>query len=177
MNPAIAFEGPDLTGKTTILDALQKRMPYAMWPVLSIHSSTQALQEPGGAAVNAAGVAFYSAVSIMTKTMPVLLDRCYVTNYVYGKVFGREPDLDLIKKVAARLRPTIVYLYTPRSLLLERLKWRGDDFVSADILTKVYGAYQDWSAENPFSDEIVTVNTVNSSIEDLVEEIVTKVTE
>lgn len=169
MSRAIAFEGPDLTGKTSIIAALQKRMPYAMWPVLTIHSSKQALQEPGGTSVNAAGMAFYDAVSIMAKTMPVILDRCYVTNWVYGHVFHRVPSLAVIQGVARRLRPIIVYLYTPVDVLLERHKWRGDDFVNVEALVNIHAAYETWRLANLFSDEVVEVSTVIGSLDDIVD--------
>ena len=166
----MAFEGADLTGKTSLIAALQRRMPYSMWPLLSIHSSKEALREPGGAAVNAAGVAFYSAVAAMARTMPVILDRCYVTNYVYGRVFGREPDFDVITGVAARLRPRVIYVYTPLEVLLERLKWRGDDFVDRKTLVMIYDGYVAWCGANPFDDEIVRVDsTVASDLDALAE--------
>lgn len=172
MSRAVAFEGPDLTGKTTLLDALQKRMPYAMWPLLSVHSSKVALREPGGVAVNAAGWAFYSSIAVMARTMSVLLDRCYVTNYVYGRVFGREVDGGAFLCVAASLQPVVVYVYTPLELLLERLKWRGDDFVDAELLKKVYDGYETWYVDNPFVDEVVRIRSDGaSSIGALVDEI------
>lgn len=177
MSRVIALEGPDLTGKTTLLGALQKRLPYAMWPVLSIHYTKKILLEPGGATINRAMEAFYSSVATMSKTMPALLDRCYVSDYVYGRVFGREVDLDSIKWVARQLRPRIVYLYTPVEVLLERLKWRGDDFVSAKTLTGVYEGYQAWYQDNPFDDEVVKICTVGTTLEDLVDEIAMRVTE
>ncbi len=34
MSRCVAFEGPDLTGKTSLIAALQALMPYAMWPLL-----------------------------------------------------------------------------------------------------------------------------------------------
>lgn len=171
MSRAIAFEGPDLTGKTSIIAALQKRMPYCMWPVLTIHSSKQALQEPGGTSVNAAGMAFYDAVSIMARTMPVILDRCYVTNWVYGKVFDRAPSLAEIQGVARRLKPVIIYLHTPEDVLLERLKWRGDDFVNERALLRVASYYQEWKNNNPFSDDIRQVATHNRAMDDIIDEI------
>lgn len=169
MSRAIAFEGPDLTGKTSIIAALQKRMPYAMWPVLTIHSSKQALQEPSGTSVNAAGIAFYDAISIMAKTMPVILDRCYITNWVYGTVFDRVPSSVEIQVVARRLRPIIVYLYTPFEDLKERLKWRGDDFVNSKMLDDIHRAYDTWYHGNPFNDEIIAIQTTDGTLDDIVE--------
>lgn len=171
MSRTLAFEGADLTGKTSVIAALQKRMPYAMWPVLRIHSSKQALREHDGASVNLAGMAFYSAVSIMAKTMPVILDRCYITNYVYGRVFDRSPDAVVLESVARKLKPVIIYLYTPERILLERLKWRGDDFINSEHLLMVAQAYREWKDENPFGDEIYEVATHVKSLEGIVDEI------
>ena len=159
MSKAIAFEGPDLTGKTSLIDALQKRMPYAMWPTLSIHSSTIALRQSSGQAIDTAGAAFYSSIASMARTLPVLLDRCYVTNYVYGSIFGRATNIKILNEVAQVLSPTIVYVFTSLEILLERLKWHGDEFVDRKVLVNIFEMYTHWFYDNPFSDKIIRIDS------------------
>ena len=168
MSRCVAFEGADLTGKTSLIDALQKRMPYSMWPLLSLSLSKEILHDKSGKSITEIETAYYKAVAGMTRTMSVLMDRCYVTNYVYGSVFGRDVDLDAIREVEAALRPVIVYVYTPLEVLQERLKRRGDDFVDRASLVKIFEGYLNWYYANPFGNAIVRVDsTVAANLDDL----------
>ena len=156
MSRVVAFEGPDLTGKTSLLDLLQERMPYAMWPRLSYHPTRSMLDEEGGATLDLTSLIFHEGMIAASKQMPFVMDRCYVTNYVYGLAFDRGLDLDRILSIARRLRPVIVYVSTPTLVLVERLKWRGDKFVKqAAKLAQISDLYDGWATENPFSDVIV----------------------
>ena len=174
---SIAFEGPDLTGKTSLADGLQKLMPYALWPRFSITTQKPAL-ETTGSLLSDVAKAFYGSLSKMGRTMPFVLDRCYVSTYVYGRVFKRGIDIEGLRRVARSLNMTVVYVYTPLKVLLDRLKHRGDDWVVSDTLERVFFEYEAWYRDNLFGDSVMATSTVHGrTIAAMADELVIRLAE
>lgn len=165
MARVIAFEGPDLTGKSSLLAALRKRMPYSMWPLFKIELTNDMLGDQDR--LDTAVRAFYEGLVVAARTVPFLMDRCYVSSWVYGTEAGRtNVDVSWIRSTARRLDPIIVYVKTPTAVLIDRLKWRGDDYVTTrERLVRIDEIYRDWAIGNPFGDTIVVVGDESDTVE------------
>jgi len=153
----IAVEGPDLAGKTTLLEAIRTMPTFRLWPVLRLNISRHALTD--GAILEEQSRAWNEALVTFSKHASAILDRCYVTSYCYSKLFGRTADLTYLSRISKELRPVVLYCSPSPETLLKRLEERGDSMMDRYRLVALKAIYDRWYVENTFDDTIVNVNT------------------
>lgn len=138
--PSILVEGPDGVGKTTVCAHMSEMTGI---PVFKAPSEKQIFREGGRQSL-----AFdHTLVSFLEQTgYRFISDRCYISELVYSKVFGRETDMGLLRLIDnahARLGTRVLYLYS------SELPAREDDLVPAEKYWDVKAAYdavfEEWS--------------------------------
>lgn len=159
MTRVVAFEGPDLCGKTTLLSKIREREPYCWWPQFTMTVSKRMLWQ-GGDALSSAVKEFNAGLVFMSSKTSMLLDRCYLTHYVYRKAFSQPYDAMWLRDVASVLRPVIVYVKTPWDVVEARYHERGDSNWDIEDVFAVYQEYERWFVENPFRDTVVVASGV-----------------
>ncbi len=170
LGAAIAVEGPDLCGKSTLLEAMRRVKAASEWPVFRIDLSQAVLADPEGEAIDEICRGFsVGMIAVREAGLSFFLDRTYVSAHVYAKVFERASDLRWIPHVASLLRPVVVYMATPLDVIVERYRTRGDRMlrdgmpnpVSAfaiDVLRRIHDEYVEWLMTNPFGDKVIVVS-------------------
>src|SRR5207302_10799628 len=126
MGSVLAFEGPDLAGKSSLISRLRDREPWSLWPMLRMDVPPALLRDPLHREWEVLSRAWNLGLVGFKRHMSFLLDRCYVSSLVYSRVYGRKADLSYIEKVEEELQPTIVYVHTPIEVLLRRFEAEGD---------------------------------------------------
>lgn len=159
MGAVIAVEGPDLSGKTTFIKALREVPAASRWPVFRMDVPKTLLETPTDPQIERIAEAFSAGLLAMKRTLSFILDRCYVSSYVYSLVFGRQVNLGYIDKVAYEMNPLIVYMRTPIDLILQRYERRGDRLADRTRLISIHSAYERWLEKNPFHDRIIVLNS------------------
>lgn len=166
MGIVVAVEGPDLAGKTTFIDRLRETPQMQTWPVFKPNYPSAVLVDTHGTEIERISRAWGEGqVAMKQAGLSFILDRCYVSSYVYSLVLKRTYDLEYVKDLADRLNPWIVYLSTPADLLLQRWEYRGDRMHSrlskpemSTRLMALHQTYEEWAARNPFHDRVIKVN-------------------
>lgn len=84
--------------------------------------------------------------------MPVIIDRCWVSEQIYSDLFGREPrinhdDAEALTELCEYAGILIIVLLPPLHVVISRLNERGDEY--ADVIcpniTEIYVRYHDWA--------------------------------
>ena len=138
--PSILVEGPDGVGKTTVCAHMSEMTGI---PVFKAPSEKRIFREGGRQSL-----AFdHTLVSFLEQTgYRFISDRCYISELVYSKVFGRETDMGLLRLIDdahARLGTMVLYLYS------SELPAREDDLVPTEKYWDVKAGYdavfKEWS--------------------------------
>lgn len=120
----IIIEGPDLAGKST----------FASYLPNAIHFTQNDAHY------------MYEAELERAKTDLVVLDRCWISEKVYGPIkrqqctYTDEEYALLCDKLKA-IPHTIFYVTSPVNMLLERYNMRGEDYVTQQELIEIANAY------------------------------------
>ena len=140
----VAFEGPDRSGKTTLRDDVL-RLIKEMNPGLQV--LTYKLEEKP---VDDTNVAFYQYKGVfdLAKQNPkalIIMDRSYLSELVYSGVKRDYDSLNSAKYVEFRIRKDllVVYVKTDPSVIKQRIKTVGDDYITTDDVDPIVERYDD----------------------------------
>ena len=162
MGQLIAFEGPDLAGKTTRLESLKRHARFARWPQAKLQLPELLMKEGDERAVKEMedmAMPFYEALVQFKKTASFFMDRCYPTTWVYSRIYGYSLDPEPFRYLQRVLQPLIIYVRTTKETLLERMDQRGDRLLRSGYqLLAVAQAYEEWYRDNPFGDRVLVVS-------------------
>lgn len=165
----IAFEGPDKAGKTTLMTEFRQWEPYSRWPLFKMDVPQSVLADADGDRLERLSKAWFEGLQGFKRTVSFLLDRCYVTSYVYSRVFRRKFDLSYLTDVARILDPIVVYVRTPVDVLLERYRREGDRLLHDEArLLAVAAEYETWAYRNPFLNRLIIVEPKGTSVENAI---------
>lgn len=142
----IAFEGPDMTGKSEISKELARRLGYSYFKNAEEWSTDlrtpeyfKNLLEYGGTFLT----------SFLEQVRPnVVLDRYYPSEWVYSRIFNRETNVDVLKKIDRKFAAA-----GGRIVICRRKSYEGvnDDLHSyvdsaaLKILDEEYEKFCDWT--------------------------------
>lgn len=120
----IIIEGPDLAGKST----------FASYLPNAIHFTQNDAHY------------MYEAELERAKTDLVVLDRCWISEKVYGPIKRQQctytdEEYDMLCNKLKAIPHTIFYVMCPVDMLLTRYKMRGEDYVTQDELIDIANAY------------------------------------
>lgn len=120
----IIIEGPDLAGKST----------FASYLPNAIHFTQNDAHY------------MYEAELERAKTDLVVLDRCWISEKVYGPIKRQQctytdEEYDMLCNKLKAIPHTIFYVTCPVDMLLTRYKMRGEDYVTQDELIDIANAY------------------------------------
>ena len=120
----IIIEGPDLAGKST----------FASYMPNAIHFTQNDAHY------------MYEAELERAKTDLVVLDRCWISEKVYGPIKRQQctytdEEYDMLCNKLKAIPHTIFYVTCPVDMLLTRYKMRGEDYVTQDELIDIANAY------------------------------------
>lgn len=135
----LILEGPDCAGKSTMAKELAERLR------LDIIKSTYY------------GPKTSDAYRERLACQDVVIDRCWISEVIYSKYFGYDPDVDdftdkMLCDICVKRNIPIVVMLPPIDVIIQRMMERGDDFysiVSPNVDT-IYQDYVDYCAARPF---------------------------
>ena len=160
----VVIEGPDLSGKSTMAEHLAEEIgfKYIKWPYEK-HILEKCPDE--------SGETFYKTL-LQFKDCNMVLDRGFISNFVYCDFLNREYDNSYIHEVIKELKPLIIHLH-PSNETLEARMDRGEDFIENDKLYALRDCYLKHveTLKNEHNWDIKTVD-VNDDDYDTVKELV-----
>ena len=120
----IIIEGPDLAGKST----------FASYLPNAIHFTQNDAHY------------MYEAELERAKTDLVVLDRCWISEKVYGPIKRQQctytdEEYTLLCDKLKAIPHSIFYVTSPVNMLLERYNMRGEDYVTQQELIEIANAY------------------------------------
>ena len=135
----LILEGPDCAGKSTMAKELAERLR------LDIIKSTYY------------GPKTSDAYRERLACQDVVIDRCWISEVIYSKYFGYDPDVDdftdrMLCDVCVKRNIPIVVMLPPIDVIIQRMMDRGDDFYSvvSPNVQAIYKDYEDYCAARPF---------------------------
>lgn len=135
----LILEGPDCAGKSTMAKELAERLR------LDIIKSTYY------------GPKTSDAYRERLACQDVVIDRCWISEVIYSKYFGYDPDVDdftdrMLTDICVKQNIPIVVMLPPIDIIIQRMMCRGDDFYSvvSPNVDAIYQDYEDYCAARPF---------------------------
>lgn len=140
----ILFEGPDKSGKTTLLRNIAEVRPNSGIWKNTIFKPNSSVYSQGKIAGLYLG--FYEAMKIGGDgRYPLFVDRSHITELVYAPIKRNyEPDIVFWREYEPTMDAVVVYVDTPADIMLKRLMAEGDDYVNPDELVRIKFAYDDY---------------------------------
>lgn len=148
----IAFEGPDMTGKSEISKELARRLGYAYFKNTEEWSTDlrtpeyfKNLLEYGGTFLT----------SFLEQVKPnVVLDRYYPSEWVYSRIFKRETNDDVLKKIDRKFAAAGGRIVVCRRRSYEGINDDLHSYVDSSALKALdveYEAFCDWTSCKVFT--------------------------
>ena len=135
----LILEGPDCAGKSTMAKELAERLG------LDIIKSTYY------------GPKTIDAYRERLECHDVVIDRCWISEVIYSKYFGYDPDVDystdrMLCDICIKKNIPIVAMLPPIDVIIHRMMDRGDDFYSvvSPNVHAIYKDYEDYCTARPF---------------------------
>lgn len=118
------IEGPDGSGKTTLANKIAQMTGYKV-----VHRTQPKTQEEKDEMMS-------DYLHFANTTRNVILDRCWYSEMVYGKVMRDEsyidyPEMYALEKALLRHGAMIIYCTGPKSVLWKRATERGEDYITS----------------------------------------------
>lgn len=147
----IVVEGPDLSGKSTLAKSLSKVNNFRLvkWPYTK-HILEKCPDE--------SGETFYRTLQ-QFKDLDVVMDRGFISNFVYDKLLNRQYDNSYIYEVVKDLDPHFIVLKPTIELLEERSRSRAETFIKDHQWSMLLSLYD--KAANEFSKRGWNVSVVD----------------
>lgn len=130
----LILEGPDCAGKSTMAKELAERLRL---DIIKSHKN---------------GPKNTDAYRERLACHNVVIDRCWISELIYAKYFGKTPIVDdfedeLLCEVCMRRHIPIVVMSPPLDVLKRRMSERGDDYYSvvAPNLAAISKDYEDYA--------------------------------
>ena len=145
--PIFILEGPDGSGKTTTGVAMAKKLSG-----IYIHNNQFSKLTTSKEMHAIFSAQLYCAEDLCALTLstvvPLIIDRSWISELVYGKVYRPKPRIDAVDaedlcKLATRLQATIINCRPPWDVVRENFQAEGRDELlsSVEQLQKVYDLY------------------------------------
>ena len=139
----ILFEGPDKSGKTTLLRNIAEVRPNSgIWKntVFKPNSSVYSQGKIAGLYLG-----FYEAMKTGGDgRYPLFVDRSHITELVYAPIKRNyEPDIEFWREYEQQMDAVVIYVDTPLTTIEERVKRDGDDYVNLTDIVQIKAAYED----------------------------------
>ena len=135
----LILEGPDCAGKSTMAKELAERLR------LDIIKST------------CYGPNTYDDYVTRLACDHVVIDRCWISELIYAKYFGRNPMIHPntcknLTDFCTYCHIPIIVMLPPIDVIIQRMSVRGDDFYStvSPNIKSIYRDYEDYCAARPF---------------------------
>lgn len=165
----IILEGNELNFKTTVANKLHERLGYEIVKGSSFEIATGTNE------------AMYNHFQNIVNTDNVIIDRFIYSNMVYATEYPKYTILtkEQFEELDNRLfqedgETLILYLYTDKDTLTERLKQRGDEYIKEDGLEAINNGYEvvwEFSSVEPYAldTSILTSDDIVDFVVDLTE--------
>jgi thymidylate kinase len=130
----IILEGCDCVGKTTFAEELARQTGYEV-----IKGSSFEISQLGADGM-------YKHMSDLLDRDNIIIDRFYLSNYVYGNLYNYPTMSDLqFEKLAIKtdFSALTIYLTASEDTIKYRMSNRGDDMIKTDEVTKILGKYEE----------------------------------
>jgi len=123
MGLVLLMEGPDLAGKSTVTTLLSKRLGIPAYKGVGPDDINVSIKDR-------AVIEFNQLTNFLTQTdVDVIIDRMYLSEWVYASVFGREFDENNVKKIDemfSKIDAINIIITANEDTLKERYDKRGD---------------------------------------------------
>ncbi len=166
----IIVEGCDLAGKSTIVNALSKKMPGIVMKITARPNSKDKHE------IHKLKTYYYSVLDYINRfyqSKVVILDRFFPSEMVYSKVKrGYEAFADLeykeMEKVLGHRNHILIYCDPGKETILNRLRSRGDDYINETDIEHLLKRYEFFMKRTSL--KVLRLDT-NKTVETLLEEI------
>jgi len=147
----IIFEGSDLSGKSTIAEAVAKKLPESYLTKMCHRPKNNSESEVAKVYKRYWNIVeWYKLIYTLSQGKDtMILDRFYPSEAVYS--YKRDYDamddkriIELDTYIDTQFNALIVYCEPPNDILEQRLKDRGDDFVDVNDLGKIRSRYHNF---------------------------------
>lgn len=145
-NILIAFSGPDLSGKSTLIRIVSEKLDVPVYQHIAFKNKREWRKK-----VDFMGKVEYELLSkIDFAKTNLLVDRFLPDTIIYPRIFKRKVDIsyinvskDFSKNVA------LVYVRADWDIIEKRYKERKDRFIKLKELKKLYDAYEEYFKAPP----------------------------
>jgi len=148
INGGVLFvEGPDRCGKTHIAKALAEKYSLEYWRNDNVDDI---LRYAGPGEFKKVLQYYYSQMPLFAKMLQnrgsgLVIDRCYITEWVYSNLFNRATDLDVIQGLEQQymeLGGVIIYCYKTDYMAFH------DEFVKEEQIKQIKDLYRIYFEEH-----------------------------
>lgn len=159
----ITLEGCDATGKTTLVNALAKRLDYDVVKGSSFEITGGKNQDE-----------LFESFMELTTLDNTILDRYIYSNEVYAPLYSDYACLnDEQRRFIEREvqgATLIIYLSAPVEVIKERFRTRGEDYVDEDKIETILHSYEQSLSKSNL--EILRYDTSQLTTDEIVESII-----
>src|SRR5690606_5840807 len=145
--PIIVLEGCDGTGKSTLARALQEKTGFPIVQGSSFEISKLGVTE------------MYTKMMELINTNNIIIDRFYLSNYVYGNLFDY-PTMtrDMFSTLAQKTEENAltVYLTAATEIIQNRILERGDKDIKVQNVPAILKKYEE-GLRNPTTAQAITL--------------------
>jgi len=139
----IAFEGPDRCGKSEISSELARRLGHAYFKNTDEWSTDLRTPEYFKNLLVYGGTFL---TTFLEQVKPnVIMDRYYPSEWVYSRVFGRDSNEDVLRKIDSKFSEAGGQIIICRRKSYKGIKDDLHDYVDSDMLKKLDEQYENFS--------------------------------
>ncbi|HTJ49422.1 MAG TPA: hypothetical protein VL443_08230 [Cyclobacteriaceae bacterium] len=163
--PIIVFEGPDGSGKSTIAKALSEEIKYPYFKNPREHQ--QMLEGELNVLTRYAGMYFANLIQVVP--MDVIIDRHYMSEWVYAQVLKRPFDMTVMREIDDLFEKAGVILVLCMKNDYSKIVDK-DNLIKAEIIPEIaekYIGFLKWTSLS----RVVFLNTTDENTDKAVQKI------
>lgn len=149
--PIVVIEGIDGSGKSTLANMIEEVAKHK-YEVIRLHRGPMQ-----GSVVDE----YVRPLFEIQDNQLLIADRWHVGEMIYGPIYRGvsyvDSVLEHIESILDDLAAVKIVMLTPREIVKERLSGRGEDFLAAEDVDRVYDFYEKFATDY-FWEEIREVN-------------------
>ena len=135
----VVMDGPDRVGKSTIGYALSRDLQVPYFRMTSQHANWRAGRFKEALEFDQP----YLLEMVRQMRLDLVIDRAWPSEWVYSRVFGRETNPEVLRRVDEGFAQLGAYIVIP--LRRDYTKCSKDELVGQDKLEKLHDTYQEFS--------------------------------